>query len=60
MHMYIVHIRYMVTLGAPISIAQRMGEDTLTYLNRGMYMSSSLPLSVVNDHVTWPNVGRYI
>lgn len=25
----------MVTLGAPISIAQRMGEDTLTYLNRG-------------------------
>ena len=25
----------MVTVGAPISIAQRMGEDTLTYLNRG-------------------------
>lgn len=28
--------RYVVTLGAPISIAQRMGEDTLTYLNKGM------------------------
>ena len=26
-----------MTLGAPISIAQRMGEDTLTYLNKGQF-----------------------
>ena len=33
--------RYVVTLGAPISIAQRMGEDTLTYLNKGIYVALS-------------------
>ena len=27
--------RYMIILGAPTSIAQRQGEDTLTYLNKG-------------------------
>ncbi|CAI8037945.1 Grainyhead-like protein 1 homolog [Geodia barretti] len=31
--------KYVVTLGAPISIAQRMGEDTLTYLNKGQFYS---------------------
>ena len=38
LHVYVHMSRYMVTLGAPISIAQRMGEDTLTYLNRGTYV----------------------
>ena len=44
-----VHMsRYMVTLGAPISIAQRMGEDTLTYLNRGTYVHVYfMPLFIV-------------
>ncbi len=27
--------RYVVTLGAPISIAQRRKDDTLTYVNKG-------------------------
>lgn len=31
--------KYVITLGAPISIAQRMGEDTLTYLNKGQFYS---------------------
>ena len=51
-------VRYAVTLGAPISIAQRMGEDTLTYLNKGLldnanththtctYVSPTLSLSL--------------
>lgn len=29
--------KYVVLVGAPISIAQRMGEDTLTYLNKGQF-----------------------
>lgn len=29
--------KYEVTLGAPTSIAQRTGEDTLTYLNKGQF-----------------------
>ncbi len=28
--------KYLVVLGAPTSIAQRHGEDTLTYLNKGI------------------------
>jgi transcription factor CP2-like protein len=29
--------RYIIILGAPTSIAQRQGEDTLTYLNKGQF-----------------------
>lgn len=31
--------RYVVTLGAPTSIAQRTEDDTLTYLNKGKTLS---------------------
>ncbi|XP_019858101.1 PREDICTED: grainyhead-like protein 2 homolog isoform X2 [Amphimedon queenslandica] len=31
--------RYLIILGAPTSIAQRQGEDTLTYLNKGQFYS---------------------
>ena len=31
--------KYVISLGAPTSIAQKHGEDTLTYLNKGMFVS---------------------
>ncbi len=37
----ILNYRYIVTLGAPISIAQRMNDDTLTYLNKGILWRTS-------------------
>ena len=32
--------KYVISLGAPTSIAQKHGEDTLTYLNKGMLFES--------------------
>ena len=40
--------RYVVTLGAPISIAQRMNDDTLTYLNKGVQSAMSHVCSIVH------------
>ena len=34
--------KYVISLGAPTSIAQKHGEDTLTYLNKGMLCSMFL------------------
>eukprot|EP00731_Ephydatia_muelleri_P030770 Em0022g284a len=41
--------KYVVTLGAPISIAQRQGEDTLTYLNRGQFYGLQIKANMSMD-----------
>lgn len=43
--------KYVVTLGAPISIAQRMDDHTLTYLNKGQFYGVSV---MGNTHMSLP------